>query len=172
MVTQWYRIDLPGSSRIDPFLSIRFRWYYWRSSGEAWRSGSIVARTHSTTIPRVTVQCVSCHSHERTKQIFMLSTWPPLWQYHGNQMLRKGSINMYFLVRGRICWWGAWFYHLTNALSVCALYSKNFQTALFNGLPSRVAWLVLTTDGAGDTDRAEAEGLKHQDSYRQTCWKT
>jgi len=28
---------------IDPFLSIRFPWYYWRSSAEAWRSGSVVA---------------------------------------------------------------------------------------------------------------------------------
>ena len=43
---------------IDPFLSIRFPWYYWRSSAEAWRPGSIVARTHFTTTPRVTVQCV------------------------------------------------------------------------------------------------------------------
>ena len=43
---------------IDPFLSIRFPWYYWRSSAKAWRSGSVVAQTHFTTIPRVTVQCV------------------------------------------------------------------------------------------------------------------
>ena len=41
-----------------PFLSIRFPWYYWRSSGEAWRSGSVVAWTHFTTTPRVTVQCI------------------------------------------------------------------------------------------------------------------
>ena len=35
----------------------------------------------------------SFYSHECTKQIFKLSTWPPVWQYRGNgQMLRKGSI--------------------------------------------------------------------------------
>ena len=43
---------------IDPSLSTRFPWYHWRSSAETWRSGSVVAWTHFTTIPRVTVQCV------------------------------------------------------------------------------------------------------------------
>ena len=31
---------------IDPFLSIRFPWHYWRSSAEAWKSVSVVAWTH------------------------------------------------------------------------------------------------------------------------------
>ena len=34
----------------------------------------------------------SCYSCKITEQIFKLSTWPSVWQYHGNQMLREWSI--------------------------------------------------------------------------------
>ena len=34
----------------------------------------------------------SCYSCKITEQIFKLSTWPSVWQYHGNQMPREWSI--------------------------------------------------------------------------------
>ena len=80
---------------IDPFLSIRFPWYYWRSSAEAWRSGSIVPWTHFkiTTIPRVTVQCV----HVTLMNILNRSSSSTLELQYDNIMktrcsCRKGSI--------------------------------------------------------------------------------
>ena len=35
--------DAGCTETIDPFLSIRFQWHYWRSSAEAWKSVSVVA---------------------------------------------------------------------------------------------------------------------------------
>ena len=37
----------------------------------------------------------SCHSHECTKQIFKLSTWPPVWQYHACMETRSSERGLY-----------------------------------------------------------------------------
>ena len=65
---------------IDLSLSIRFPWYYWRSSAEAWRSGSVVAWTHFTTIPRIIVQCIRVTLMNVLKRSSS-SARPPVWQY-------------------------------------------------------------------------------------------
>ena len=55
---------------------------------------------------------------------------------------------------------------LINALFIHALYSKNFQTALFSGLPTTVAWLVLTFKNTGETDFNSLVAI-----LRKTCHK-
>ena len=91
----------------------------------------------------------SCHFHECTKQIFKLSTWPPVWQYHGNQMLRKGSIyssavHPMIYLESDVMW-----YNITcMAHWVSTVCSMSLRNVKFQLARSGFSWLVRVSAGS------------------------
>ena len=119
---------------IDPSLSIRFPWYHWRSSAETWRSGSVVAWTHFTTIPRVAVQCVHVtlvnvlHSTSQHLTSSMTIPWKPDAQkgvytnwYVNRQcprMCRARDQKVHCNGFQKVC--DHWLYAISNGLNITA----------------------------------------------------